>query len=140
MESNVKQCAVLLINRDGAKAPHRQQFERLGFTVRETREWPGDDVIPAFEVVIFLLRDVTQICMIAARIRAKPHFGRRVLIAVVPDGTSPAEQRGAIGGGFDDVVSETADMRLLLARIIRRLRARPEYRCFVPSQRKRKAA
>jgi hypothetical protein len=134
----VKQCSVLIVN-CGEEAPYRQGLERIGFRVSETCEWPADEVVRTCEVVIVLFRHLQTITMLAARMRAKPHFGHRVLIAVVPSTASANERRSAIGSGFDDVVSESKDARLLIARILRQLRSRPEHRCFLPD-RKRRAA
>jgi hypothetical protein len=134
----VKQCSVLIVN-CGEEAPYRQGLERIGFRVSETCEWPADEVVRTCEVVIVLFRHLQTITMLAARMRAKPHFGHRVLIAVVPSTASADERRSAIGSGFDDVVSESKDARLLIARILRQLRSRPEHRCFLPD-RKRRAA
>jgi hypothetical protein len=134
----VKQCSVLIVN-CGQQAPYRQELERIGFRVSETCEWPADEVVTSCEVVIVLFRHLQTIAMLAARMRAKPHFGHRVLIAVVPSTASAGERRSAIGSGFDDVVSESKDARLLIARILRQLRSRPEHRCFLPD-RKRRAA
>jgi hypothetical protein len=134
----VKQCSVLLVN-CGAEAPYRQALERVGFQVSETREWPGDEMVKVVEVVIMLLRHMDNVAMLGARMRAKPHFGQRVLIAVVPLAASADARRAAVGGGFDDAVSESRDGRSLVAQVLRRLRSRPEYRCFLPD-RKRRAA
>jgi hypothetical protein len=132
----VKQCAVLLLNCNGRDTSHQQALERIGFLVTATAEWPGDDVISDFEVVIILVRLMESAAMMATRMRAKPHFGRRVLIAVVPAAATTGERRSAIGSGFDDVVSDTRDSRVLIARVLRSLRLRPEYRCFLPDRRR----
>jgi hypothetical protein len=132
----VKQCAVLIVNRDGRATSQQQAFERIGFVVTAMAEWPPDDVIRHFEVVIILLRHMESATMMAARMRAKPHFGNRVLIAVVPATVTTAERRNAIGSGFDDVASDTRDSRVLMARVLRCLRLRPEYRCFLPDRRR----
>lgn len=134
----MKQCSILIVN-SGTDTSHRQALQRIGFKVSETSEWPDDDMIPAFEVVIVLLRNMQTANMLAARMRAKPHFGHRVLIAVVPATASDDERRSAVGNGFDDVVGDSRDSRQLIARIFRRLRLRPEHRCFLPD-RKRRAA
>ena len=134
----MKQCSVLILN-CGGETSHRQALERMGFHVSETCEWPGDDMVKTFEVVIALLPHMQTAGMLAARMRAKPHFGQRVLIAVVPATASDPERRAAVGSGFDDVVSESRDSRLLISRILRRLRSRPEHRCYLPD-RKRRAA
>ena len=128
----MKQCSILFINTDARKVPQRQSLARLGFVVDEIREWPDHPVLLAFEVVIVLLSHIEGAPMLAARIRAKPHFGNRVLIGVAPATASPAERRCAIGAGFDDVVGEHCEPRALLARILRPLRARTELRCVLP--------
>lgn len=135
----MKQCAVLVINITGRDTRYRLSLEKAGFRAVETGEWPSDEMIRTFEVVIVLLRRMETVSMLAARLRAKPHFGRRVLIAVAPGVASPDERRAAIGCGFDDVVNESSDSRLLIARILRQLRARPEHRCFLPDLKHRAA-
>jgi DNA-binding response OmpR family regulator len=135
----VKQCAVLVINSDGRQNTVQVTLEKVGFRVVEIGDWPSDEVIRGFEVVIVLLRKMETVSMLAPRLRAKPHFGQRVLIAVTQEQTSPEERRNGIGCGFDDVVCETRDARLLVARIIRQLRARPEHRCFLPDLKRRAA-
>jgi DNA-binding response OmpR family regulator len=134
----VKQCSILILN-CGAETPHRQALERIGFQVSETSEWPADESVLSFEVVIVFLRYMQTVGMLAARMRAKPHFGQRVLIAVVPATASDGERRTAVGSGFDDVVTQSRDSRVLIARILRQLRSRPAYRCYLPD-RKRRAA
>lgn len=135
----VKQCAVLVINVDGRDTPHRVALEKAGFRVVETCEWPDDGVVGAFQVVIVLLRQVETLSMLGARLRAKAHFGRRVLIAVVAGEVPAGQRRGGIDSGFDDVVPDGSESRVLLARILRQLRARPEYRCFLPDPKRRAA-
>ena len=138
-ESNVKQCAVLLVNCSGREIAHRGALERRGFRVVETAEWPADDVVTHYEVVVIVLREMDSISVVAARMRAKPRFGNRILIGVTRMLPSAAERRLAIVSGFDDIVGESHDSRILIARILQRLRARPEHRCLVPD-RKRAAA
>jgi DNA-binding response OmpR family regulator len=135
----VKQCSVLVINISGTETLYRLPLERVGFRVVETGEWPGDELIRAFEVVIVLLRDMKNISMMAARLRAKPYFGHRVLIAVAINSSSIDERRTLIGCGFDDVLSESHEARVVIARILRLLRARPEHRCFLPDLKRRAA-
>jgi hypothetical protein len=135
----VKQCSVLVVNCSGREIAHGQALERRGFRVVETDEWPADDVVLEYEVIIVVVRDMETVCMLAARMRAKPRFGHRVLIGVNPTTPSVLERRNAIVAGFDDVVAESRDSRVLIARILRRLHARPEHRCFLPD-RKQSAA
>jgi DNA-binding response OmpR family regulator len=126
------------VNCGNRESPHRDALQQRGFRVTELREWPADDVVLDSQVVIVVLRRLETICMLAARIRAKPRFGRRILIALVPTVT-PAERRTAIGAGFDDVIAESGGARVLIARILRLLRMRPEHRCFLPELRHRAA-
>lgn len=138
-ETNVKQCAVLVVNCSGRETVHTQALQHRGFRVVETAEWPADNVVTQYEVVVIVLREMDIISVVAARMRAKPRFGNRVLIGVTRMPPSGAERRHAILSGFDDLVGETHDSRILIARILQRLRARPEHRCLVPD-RKRPAA
>jgi DNA-binding response OmpR family regulator len=128
----VKQCSVLVINIRGTETRYRLPLERVGFRVVETDQWPADELIRAFEVVILMLRDMKNVSMVAARLRAKPYFGQRVLLAIATGTSSVDDRRTLIECGFDDVVNETHDSRVVIARILRQLRARPEHRCFLP--------
>jgi hypothetical protein len=130
----VKQCAVLFVDVSGRETSHQKALEGIGFRVTTTTDWPADCVIRAFEVVIVALTHLGTASMVAARMRAKPHFGHRILVAIVPGATSPQDRRIAIGSGFDEVASESHDSRILIARVLRCLRGRPEYRCFLPDR------
>lgn len=138
-ESNVKQCAVLVVNCSGREITHSQALRQRGFRVVETADWPADDAVTQYEVVVIVLREIDIISVVANRMRAKPKFGNRVLIGVTRMPPSAAERRLAIVSGFDDIVGDSHDSRILIARILQRLRARPEHRCLVP-ERKRPAA
>jgi hypothetical protein len=138
-KGNVKQCSVLIVNCSGRETPHSQALLQRGFRVVEIGEWPPDDIPTQYEVVVVVLRDMDIISAVAARMRAKPRFGNRVLIGVTRMAPSAAERRHAIISGFDDIVGESHDSRILIARILQRLRELPEHRCLVPD-RKRPAA
>jgi len=135
----VKQCAVLIVNCSGHEIAHRQALLRRGFRVDEMAEWPSDDVVTQYEVVVLVLRELDSVAVVAARMRAKPKFGNRVLVGVTRLPPSGTERRHAVVSGFDDVVGQSNDSRILVARILKRLRARPEHRCLLPD-RKRPAA
>ena len=135
----MKQCSVLIVNCDHRETPHRQALESRGFLVVETREWPDDGVVHGYEVVIVVLPRMETMGMLAARMRAKPRFGHRVLIGISPGTPTADDRRNAIVAGFDDVIAESGGSRALIARILQRLRARPEHRCLLPD-RKRSAA
>ena len=130
----MKRCAVLIVNCDQRDSSHRQALERRGFRVTETREWPHDEVVRVHEVVIVVLRHIDAMAMLAARMRAKPGFGHRVLIGVSPVTPTTNQRRTGMIAGFDELVAESEDSRTLVARILQRLRARPEHRCLLPER------
>jgi hypothetical protein len=134
----VNQCSILIVNCSERESPYREELKRRGFRVVEVNEWPPDDVVLDSQVVLVVLRQLDTICMLAARMRAKPRFGRRILIALVPTVTD-ADRRVAVGAGFDDVVGEAGGARVLIGRILRVLRTRPEHRCFLPDLKRRAA-
>ena len=129
----MEQCSLLIINCTERESPYRADLERRGFRVTELNEWPADEAVRDAQVVIVVLNRLDTMGMLAARMRAKPRFGRRILIALAPTATA-ADRRLAIGAGFDDVVAESVPPRVLIARILRVLRTRPEYRCFLPDR------
>jgi hypothetical protein len=129
---NVKQCSILLVNDDGG-CFQRATLEASGFLVTETRDWPDDDAaILDHHVVIVRIRSIRNAPMIAARLRAKPRFGRRVLLGLIPPDTPLHERTAALTSGFDEVLNDSCDARQLIARILKRLRMVPEYHCLLP--------
>jgi len=129
----VKQCAVLFVNPDRQASVHPETMRSMGFVVDEVTEWPDRaDIVRNYHVVIVHVREMNGAPMLAARLRAKPHFGRRLLIALVSPDTSPAARRSAEASGFDDVLNDCCDSRHLTTRILRVLRTRPELRCMLP--------
>ena len=138
---NAHQCSVLLINPPGTRTAHRAPLQRMGFLVTEVRDWPVIEwAAHEYHVVIVLLRNISAAPMLAARLCAKPRFGRRVLIALVPALTGERERLTACSSGFDDVLNDDCESRQLIARILRRLRTRPELRCLLPPADKRRSA
>jgi DNA-binding response OmpR family regulator len=136
-----KRCSVLLVNPTDKRAPQRAMLENIGFRVTELPDWPEDErVVLDYQVVIVRIRTVEGAPMLAARLRAKPRFGRRVLIALVPASTPLKERLSARTSGFDEALTDSCDGRLLTARILRRLRNRPEYHCVLPPGDKRRNA
>ena len=132
MREPVKQCSVLLVT-NGDLCTQRAALEKNGFLVTDMRDWPEDETaILNHHVVIVRIRSLRNAPMIAARLRAKPRFGRRVLIGLVPESASLHERTGALTSGFDEVLSETCTSRQLIARILKRLRMVPEYHCLLP--------
>jgi hypothetical protein len=137
----VKQCAVMFVNPVRARTPHPEAMRAMGFVVHETIDWPdADAAVRAYHVVIVRVRDIEAAPMLAARLRAKPHFGRRLLIALVPSESTPPDRRAAEASGFDDVLNDGCDTRHLTTRILRGLRTRAELRCVLPPPERRRSA
>jgi len=128
----VKRCSVLLVTDDGF-CTQRAMLENSGFLVTEVRSWPEDaGELLNHHVLLVRIRSMRNAPMLAARLRAKPRFGRRVLIALVPSSASQQERTEASTSGFDEVLDDTCDARQLIARILKRLRMVPEYHCVLP--------
>ena len=129
----MKQCTVLFVNPDRQESAHPEAMRGMGFLVDEVTGWPDDNaMVRNYQVVIVGVREMNGAPMLAARLRAKPHFGRRLLIALVTAATSEAERRAAEASGFDDVLTDSCDSRHLTTRVLRVLRTRPELRCTLP--------
>jgi hypothetical protein len=137
----VKQCAVMFLNPVREKTAHPSAMRAMGFVVHEFVEWPEDDLaVRDYHAVVMHVREIEAAPMLAARLRAKPHFDRRLLIALVPAGTPHPDRRAAEASGFDEVVNDCCDSRHLTTRILRGLRARPELKCVLPPAHRRSAA
>ncbi len=137
----MKQCAILFVNAARKPSAHPAFLRDAGFVLEEIREWPDDDrTVRDYHVVVVLLRDVAAAPMLAARLRAKRHLDRRLLIALVNAEAAPVERRTAQACGFDDIVDAGCEGRHLAARILRGLRARPELRCLLPPSLPRRSA
>jgi hypothetical protein len=135
----VKQCAVLFLDSRG-QTPQARELRDMGFVVHECLEWPDDGAVREYHVVIVRTHAIAEAPMLAARLRAKPHFGRRLLLSLVDRRTSPQVRRSLEASGFDDVLDECSTGRELATRILRALRRRPELRCMLPPLRTRSAA
>ena len=137
----MKRCAVLFVNPARQDSGHPTYLRELGFVVHEIDEWPDEDQkVRDYHVVIVRVREAGDAPMLAARLRAKPHFGRRLLIALVAPETPLHERRAAEASGFDGVASHCCQSRDLTARLLRTLRARPELRCVLPPSLHRRSA
>jgi hypothetical protein len=93
-----------------------------------------------YHIVVVRVGDITKAPMLAARLRARPHFGRRLLIALVNAEIPLRDRRSALASGFDDVVNACCEGRELTARLLRGLRSRPELRCALPPSLPRRSA
>ena len=131
----MKQCAVLFVNPERKATAHPASLRDTGFIVHETHEWPDDAAVRQYHVVVVHLSAIDGAPMLAARLRATPHFGRRLLILLIDAATPWHERREAEASGFDDVLNDCCDSRQLAARMLRRIRSRPELHCALPSSR-----
>jgi hypothetical protein len=134
--ARLKKCAVLVVDPSAAAGRQSAFLRQHGFKVVETAEWPIENgEVEHYEVVIVFTPDLAGAPMLAARMRAKPQFGRRVLVAMLPVALMPRDTLALRSSGFDEVLHDASDGRLLLAKVLRRLRERPEYRCLLPGKR-----
>lgn len=127
----MNQCSILYVWPQGGEEPRLKALRSLGFHVDESTELPSSEVLAAYHAVIVRPTVECDLPMLATRLRAKPHFGRRVLLALVPGQMADRDRRGAVLSGFDHTLPETCGARDLAATIIRLLRPYPEYRCLL---------
>ena len=138
--SRIKGCAVLLIADEGDSLPQQGELTAIGFRVVRAADLPCDGTLLQYEGVVAALPVIAGVGRLAARVRAQRHFGRRVLIALVPDHVPEAERRRAAVAGTDAVLPRSVTGRTLAAHILRRLRECPEHRCKLVPHRPRPAA
>ena len=135
------QCSILFIKPTGTDGEKAAALRTLGFRVDELDELPSNDTIAAFHAVVVRPDRACNLPMLGARLRAKPRFGRRALLALVPEVTPDRDKREATLSGFDVALPDGCSARDLAATILRLLRPFPEYRCLLRDPgRRRKAA
>ena len=127
----MRQCSILYINANGAERTHVEALRMLGFQVVETRDLPDQEALDEYHAVLLRAPASTRLTVIATRMRAKPRFGRRVLVALVPAGVPTRDQREAVDAGFDLVITEPCGARDVAAAILGRLRRYPEHHCVI---------
>lgn len=132
------QCSILYVTVRDARSPV-DGLRALGFRVDEVRELPANDALARYHALVFRADDC-HLPMLAARLRAKPHFGRRIMVALVPSVMADRDKREAVHSGFDSTLPETCGVRDLAAAILRLLRPYPEFRCILRSPGGRKKA
>ena len=119
------------VNPDRRRIRQPDSLRQLGFTVTETNELPPTpDLLPHHVIVVAVTASDT-LPMLGTHLRAKPHFGRRALIALVPADTGEQTRRDAVASGFDAAMPMSADGRVVAAALLRALRPRPEHRCVL---------
>lgn len=136
----IAQCAVLFIKSGSQDDSQIKALRSLGFRVVEADDLPSPDVLTACHAIIVRAKLETPLTMLGARLRAKPRFGRRVLIALVADGTPERVKRDAMSSGFDLALPANCSARDLAANILRLLRPYPEYRCLLRAPNGRRKA
>lgn len=134
------QCAILYINTDSFVDTQTAALRSLGFHVVEMDDVPPRDTLSTYHAVVLRARAGCQLPHVAARLRAAPLFGRRVLIALVSASVTPRERRDAIDSGFDLVLPEQSSARDLASSILSLLRKYPEHRCLLRGHTRRRAA
>jgi hypothetical protein len=126
------QCSILYVTA-ASEGTQVGALKALGFHVDQGKELPPTEVLSAYHAVIVRANLGLGLPMLAARLRAKQHFGRRVLLALVPPAMADRTRREAIHSGFDQTLPETCGARDLAAVILRLLRPYPEFRCILRS-------
>jgi CheY-like chemotaxis protein len=125
------QCSILYINAAAFADTQTCALRSLGFDVVEVDDVPARETLMTYHAVIVRAEPRCQLPSVAARLRAAPHFGRRVLIALVPSSVAARDRRDAVDSGFDAVLPEQCSARDLAAAILSMLRKYPEHRCLL---------
>ena len=134
------QCGILFIGRCGSDDRRLAALRSLGFLVEESEQLPSTEDLASYQAIIVRATPGCPLTMVGARLRAKPLFGRRVLIALVADAVSDRDKREAMMCGFDQALSDSCPARAIAAHILRLLRGFPEYRCLLRTPHGRRKA
>ena len=135
------QCSILFVNPGRRPARQPETLRQLGFLVSEVEDLPPTAELLAHHVIVLATAKFHVLTMLGTHLRAKPHFGRRLLVALVPAETSAQARRDAVSSGFDAAMPANTGARMLAATLLRALRPHPEHRCVLrPSRRARRAA
>lgn len=135
----VRQCGVLFVGPGGDKA-RIEALRSLGFRVEESPEIPSADELRLHHAVVVRVLPGYSLTMLGTRLRAKPNFGRRVLLALVGSELTDRDKREARMSGFDGTLPNSCGAREIAANILRLLRGYPEYRCLLRTPNGRRKA
>ena len=135
-----QQCGILFIGVSGKDKARIDALQSLGFRVDESADFPLTDGLASYHAVIVRVRDAERLPVIGTRLRGRPHFGRRALLALVGAGASDRECHDATMSGFDQVLPDSSTARDIAAQVLRLLRAYPEYRCLLRAPKGRRKA
>ena len=136
----VNQCSILYVHDGSVDDTPVDALKSLGFAVVAMEDLPPDDALAPHHALVVRARPNCSLPMLAARLRAKARFGRRILIALVPEDTPERVRREAVLSGFDATLPATCSGRGLAAAILKLLRPYPEFRCFLRSPTGRRKA
>lgn len=136
----VKQCGILFIGPRGRDDGRVAALRSLGFRVDESEHLPSPAELDGCHAVVVRAIPGCSLPMIGTRLRARPQFGRRVLMALVDDGVSERDSRAALMSGFDQTLREHCSAREIASHILRLLRGFPEYRCLLRAPNGRRKA
>jgi hypothetical protein len=136
----VRQCGILFVGPSGSDTTRIETLRSLGFRVEESPELPSTEELQLHHAVVVRVLPGHSLTMLGARLRAKPNFGRRVLLALVGSELTDREQREARMSGFDGTLPNTCGARQIAASILRVLRGYPEYRCLLRAPNGRRKA
>jgi hypothetical protein len=139
-DSLVDQCSILYVKPGPREETHAKALRALGFSVDVVGDLPLAEEFAPYHAVLVRVDAGCNLPSLGARLRAKRHFGRRVLIALVPESMSERRRREAANCGFDVTLPEFCSPRDLAATILRRLRPYPEYRCLLRTPKGRRKA
>jgi hypothetical protein len=136
----MNQCGILFIGPSGGDGARIASLRSLGFRVDESREFPSTEELQGYQALVVRAHPDWSLPVIGTRLRAKPMFGRRVLMALVSDRVSDRDKRDATMSGFDLTLPDGCSPRDIAAHILRLLRAYPEYRCLLRAPNGRRKA
>jgi hypothetical protein len=117
-----------------------EALRSLGFRVDESADVPSTDELAAYHAIVVRVVPNCSLTMLGTRLRAKPNFGRRVLLALVAAHMSDRDRREATMSGFDRTLPDSCSARDIAAHILRLLRGFPEYRCLLRAPNGRRKA
>lgn len=134
------QCSILYIRPGPGEETHVTALRALGFSVDVVGDLPPAEAFTPYHAVIVRAHPDINLAVLGTRLRAKPRFGRRVLIGLVSEACTERQRRDAAMCGFDSTLPEACSPRDLAAHILRRLRPFPEYRCLLRAPNGRRKA
>ena len=136
----VNQCGILFIGPCGGDGARIAALQSLGFRVHESQEVPATDELKNYHAIVVRAIPDCPLPVVGTRLRAKPMFGRRILLALVSERVSDRDKREATMSGFDLTLPDKCSPRDIAAQILRLLRAFPEYRCLLRAPNGRRKA